>query len=310
MELREKIFVAYCYPDKKWLDRLQPALAELAVAPDIIVWDERKLRASKLWCQELPRILAESKIALMLVSDLFLESDFIRVAKMPARFAAERAAGLHGGWVLITHCRYESAGLDEALAVNDLDRPFDALNVAQRENVAAGIGRKLRKIAGIVEPAKPVETPAEPSFSKTKKSVAENAEEPTLFNEELASEPEPAAKAAPQFLSELSTIIAARRQNTGELRRLARWGMLASLVVIAIALLVVLLTGSLSLLLMIAGFGFFIASMVFALRKRIEFLAQSIVGMRYIRTGISEGSLPERQRAALTQKAMDIVGET
>src|SRR5437870_1290886 len=128
MEQRPKIFVAYCYPDKKWLDRVQPLLAELAEAPDIIVWDERKLRGGKPWRAELAELLAESKIALMMVSDLFLESEFMTRVKLPALLEEARAEGLRDCWVLATHCRYETAGLDETRALNDLDRPFDALN--------------------------------------------------------------------------------------------------------------------------------------------------------------------------------------
>ena len=45
-----------------------------------------------------------------------------------------------------------------------------------------------------------------------------------------------------------------------------------------------------------------------ALRRRLDFLAQSVVGMRYVRTGLCDDTLPERQRTALTKKAREIFG--
>src|SRR5688572_8679284 len=103
MAERPKIFVAYCYAEKKWLDRAQGAFAPLAPAGSIVVWDESHLRR-KNWRAELPLILRECSIAVIIVSELFLESDFIRRARLPALLAKAAEEGLDVRWVLATHC--------------------------------------------------------------------------------------------------------------------------------------------------------------------------------------------------------------
>ena len=76
MAQRRKIFIAYCYPDQKWLARVRAAMEPMA-PEDFTVWDERKFRAGNSWRAELTNVLAECDLAVMLVSDLFLDSDFV-----------------------------------------------------------------------------------------------------------------------------------------------------------------------------------------------------------------------------------------
>ncbi len=158
MAERTNVFIAYCFPEKRWLDRVQAALEPFAGADRCVVWDERKVRTSGTWKAELPEVLATTKVAMMIVSDLFLESDFITRAKLPAMLEREREDGLEICWVLAGQCLFEMAGLKEADLGNRAGLAFDGLGLAQRDTEVAAIARKVAGLLGDESP-RPTDAP-------------------------------------------------------------------------------------------------------------------------------------------------------
>ena len=158
MAERSKVFIAYCFPEKRWLDRVQAELDPVVGNGRCVVWDERKLKSGVMWKTELPEVLATTKVAMMIVSDLFLESDFVTRAKLPALLEVERKNGLDICWVLASHCLFELAGLKEADAGNRVAAALDGLGSSQRDAEAAAIARKVAALLGI-EPPAPTQAP-------------------------------------------------------------------------------------------------------------------------------------------------------
>ena len=155
---RTKVFIAYCFPEKRWLDRVQAELDPVLGNGRCVIWDERKLASGVMWKTELPDVLASTKVAMMIVSDLFLESDFVTRARLPALLEMERKNGLEICWVLASHCLFELAGLKEADAGNRVAAALDGLGSSQRDVEAAAIARKVTTLLGI-EPPAPKEAP-------------------------------------------------------------------------------------------------------------------------------------------------------
>ena len=149
MAERSKVFIAYCFPEKRWLDRVQAAIEPFAGSDRFVVWDERKLKNGIAWKNELPDVLASAKVAMMIVSDLFLDSDFITRAKLPALLEKERESGLQICWVLAGHCLFELAGLKEADMGNRVGSAFDGLGLAQRDAEVASIAKKVAGYLGV-----------------------------------------------------------------------------------------------------------------------------------------------------------------
>ncbi len=147
MEKRPKIFIAYCYPDKKWQERVQSAIASLCWE-DFIVWDERKLRAGSVWRTDFEKAVADSKLAVLFVSDLFLDSELVTRARLPDMLREAHENGrLRLSWILVSHCLYDSAALDPALAANDLSEPLDGVSVSRREAVIGKIAAAIKALA-------------------------------------------------------------------------------------------------------------------------------------------------------------------
>ena len=212
MAERSKIFIAYCFPEKRWLDRVQAELEPVLGNGRCVIWDERKFASGVMWKTELPDVLATTKVAMMIVSDLFLESDFITRAKLPALLEKERESGLEICWVLAGQCLFELVGLKESDAGNRVGSAFDGLGLAQRDAAVAGIAKKVAGYLGVetippkAEPAakKPLLPSAIPQVlepkpvRKKKRNVGpkkawdtETQQEPLLPKEPVAPIPAP-----------------------------------------------------------------------------------------------------------------------
>ena len=197
---RSKVFIAYCFPEKRWLDRVQAELDPVVGNGRCVVWDERKLKTGVMWKTELPEVLATTKVAMMIVSDLFLESDFVTRAKLPALLEVERKNGLDICWVLASHCLFELAGLKEADAGNRVAAALDGLGSSQRDAEAAAIARKVAALLGI-EPPPPAQAPGPKAAAA--RAVPPAAPEPKQVRKKRKSfapktpEPESAQPPAP-----------------------------------------------------------------------------------------------------------------
>jgi len=270
MSDRTGIFIAYCFPEKKWFDRVHAAVKPVVGTESIVVWDERRLRVGAGWKAELSDVLANRRVAMLIVSDIFLESDFITSAKLPALLESEREQGLKICWVLASHCLFETTGLNAADAGNDPNQALDGLGLEKRDAELAAIARSVAQHFGAAAPAA------------------------------LA-----APAATPPALLSLDAAIETRRESIFQFRRLARGLVFAALGVGLLSLPAALL--GLTHFLLLAGFACFIACQALLVRARVDFLGQGLIGMRYTRSGLADETLPSRQREPLVRKAEEII---
>ena len=271
MSARTGVFIAYCFAEKKWFDRVHAAIKPVAAGEGIVVWDERRLRGGGTWKAELSEILAGRKVVIMIVSDIFLESDFVTRAKLPAMLESEREKGLKICWVLASHCLFELAGLDALDAANSINAALDGLGLEKRDAELTEIARQVARRLGTAAPL-PIRPPA----------------------------------TTPPVLQSLDAAIQTRHGTIRDLRRLARGLLLAALGVGLLALPAAML--GLTHFLLVAGFAVFVACQAQLVRARTGFLGQGLIGMRYTRSGLADETLPSRQREPLVRRAEEIVG--
>ena len=271
MSTRSGIFIAHCFPEKKWADRVVTALKPVLASESVTAWDERRLHAGAFWKAELAEIIASRKVALLLVSDLFLESDFVRRAKLPTLLASARADGLKICWVLTGHCLHDLAGLNPADAAHDLHAALDGLGLEKRDIELTKIANHVAQQLGSAPP-------------------------------EQALLPEP----VPPALHTLDTAMLTRHATILQLRRLAYWLLFVALAGALLALPAALL--GLTHFLLLAGFAGFVASQALLVQARVEYLGQGLLCLRYTRSGLADESLPARQRDPLVRRAEEIAG--
>jgi hypothetical protein len=74
--MREKIFVSYSHQDKDWLDRLRRGVGGV-YAKFLDIWSDERIAGGENWRLEIEAAIASSRIALLFISQNFLESQFI-----------------------------------------------------------------------------------------------------------------------------------------------------------------------------------------------------------------------------------------
>ena len=112
---RRHAFISYCHKDELWLDDLRRMLAPLlrngSIA--ITIWDDTKIKNGDRWDDEIQSALAQAGVALLLVSENFLASDYIVGHELPFILNAAKNKELSLLWVLLGDCLYGETEIAE-----------------------------------------------------------------------------------------------------------------------------------------------------------------------------------------------------
>jgi hypothetical protein len=140
---RDKIFISYSHQDDVWLEKLRIILKPLE-REGYPLWDDRQIKPGAKWKEEIEKALASSKIAILLVSKNFINSDFISKEELPPLLEAAEKEGLTIFWIYIGACAYDGAGIDKYQAAHSLKEPLNCLDEPHQDVVFTEIFNKLR----------------------------------------------------------------------------------------------------------------------------------------------------------------------
>jgi len=141
---REEVFFSYSRKDKKWLELFQATLKPFIRANQFSVWDDTKIKAGDIWRNEIKQALASAKVAVLLVSTNFLNSDFIAENELPPLLEAAQNEGLRILLVVVGHSLFEETELGRYQAVNDPSRPLASISAANREKDIVRICKEIK----------------------------------------------------------------------------------------------------------------------------------------------------------------------
>jgi hypothetical protein len=163
---RDQVFFSYSHKDKKWLEVFRAALKPLIKANQLSVWDDTKIKAGDVWRDEIKRALASAKVAVLIVSMNFLNSDFIAEHELPPLLEAAQNEGLRILLVVVGHSLFEETELGRYQAVNDPSRPLASISAASREKEIVRICKEIKAAASSLPTEVFGETPSErpPSY--------------------------------------------------------------------------------------------------------------------------------------------------
>lgn len=145
--MRDQVFISYSHRDKKWLEKLQTMLKPLVRTGSIAVWDDTKIKAGAKWKKEIADALAMAKVAVLLVSHNFLNSDFIAEHELPPLLNAAENEGLVVLWVYVSSCLYDETEIKDYQAAHDISKPLNSLKPAAQEAVLVNVCRKIKDAA-------------------------------------------------------------------------------------------------------------------------------------------------------------------
>jgi formylglycine-generating enzyme required for sulfatase activity len=158
---RDQLFISYSHVDRGWVERLQTMIRPLVRSEALRLWDDSQIPVGAKWKVEIEKALASAKVALLLVSDDFLASEFVTNKELPPLLRAAEEEGLCILWVCLGPCFYEATPIHEYQAVLPPGEPLEALSPVQQKaalkTIAGAIRAALRsEVAAAQVPPAPV----------------------------------------------------------------------------------------------------------------------------------------------------------
>jgi hypothetical protein len=141
--IRERIVILSSHKDQDWLQQLKEFLAPAVRAELISEWEDTQIQPGAQWRDEIQTALSTAKVAVLMVSAGFLNSEFITSEELPTLLQEAKDEGLVICPVIVDHCLYDFSALKDYQAANDVSKPLMALKVAERNNVLLEISRKI-----------------------------------------------------------------------------------------------------------------------------------------------------------------------
>jgi TIR domain len=142
---RDQVFISYSHKDKRWHDNLVMHLKPFLRSGSIVSWSDQQIAQGSEWFKEIQSALANSKVAVLLVSPYFLASDFIHEHELGPLLKEAKQGGVKTLWVPVRDCAYKKTALKDYHAVLDPGTPLAKMMGADRDSAWVTICEKIEK---------------------------------------------------------------------------------------------------------------------------------------------------------------------
>ncbi len=144
---RDKIFISYSHKDKRLFEEFKTMLAPAIRDGIVDVWDDKKIDPGAKWKEEISSALTSAKVAVLLVSQNFLASDFIAKHELRPLLAAAQSKGVTVFWIYFSSCLYEQTEIANYQAAHDVSKALDRFDKPHRQAVFSEVCAKLIRVA-------------------------------------------------------------------------------------------------------------------------------------------------------------------
>lgn len=129
---RDQVFISYNRKDKAWLQKLQTYMRSVERFTGIKIWDDTDITPGSKWEPEIERALQATKVAILLVTQNFFDSDFIQQKEMAYLLDMAQKENVSILWVAVSACTYELTPLKYIQCANNPKMPLDQLSEAMQ----------------------------------------------------------------------------------------------------------------------------------------------------------------------------------
>jgi TIR domain len=137
------IFVSYSQDDRKFCDAFIRMASPLTRYGGIRLWSDSDIQAGKSWKKEIDKALDATSVAVLLVTDSFLDSHFIQTVELPYFIAATKNRGIELMWVLVSDCLWKKTPLGSIQAAFRTAKPIDFLSSSQQKTAWRSVAERV-----------------------------------------------------------------------------------------------------------------------------------------------------------------------
>jgi adenylate cyclase len=138
------VFVSYSHKDADWLAKLKTHLTPF-VRGGVSFWDDTKIRSGDVWREEIKKALQAAKVAVLLVSPDFLDSDFIFKNELPPLLDAAKNRALRVLWVPVSYSSVDETEISKYQAAFSPSRPLKGLSDVEQDRVLVQLCKDIRE---------------------------------------------------------------------------------------------------------------------------------------------------------------------
>lgn len=160
---KPRIFLSYSHSDRQWADRLLIHLR--AIADTVEVWSDSQIAIGEKWSDAIRKATSTADVAILLVSDDYLASEFIARGELPALLESSAQ-----GRTLILPVMLSAAFIDPTSPllniqfVNDPHRPLSELKRSEQDKVLVEVARAIHERLPLLACSRePGKQPADPA---------------------------------------------------------------------------------------------------------------------------------------------------
>jgi hypothetical protein len=144
VHITKPVFISYCHQDKDWLAKLKMFLRPMEDQGLLQVWDDTNIKPGARWADEIKTALDGARIAVFLVTQNFLNSDFIREKEVPVLLKNAQDRGCLIFWVAVSASTVDDSEIGRFQAVNDPQQPLDSLSASEQNRVLKQIYDRMK----------------------------------------------------------------------------------------------------------------------------------------------------------------------
>jgi hypothetical protein len=142
-----RAFVSYSHKDIRHLLEFKRMLAPAIRSGAICLWDDSRILTGANWRREIEVALRSAEIAVLLVTDHFLASEFIANQEFKPLLERAQTNGTSVFWVHVSPAMYEHTDIVMYQAAHDVSKPLSTLARSQRLVAWRDICTRLVQVA-------------------------------------------------------------------------------------------------------------------------------------------------------------------
>ena len=125
--LRNGAFVSYSHKDRQHLERLMTFLRPLMRDGMLKVWDDTQIKLGDNWMEEIEKAISSARVAVLLMSEFFMASDFIEKVELPKLLAAAKNEGARIFIIHLSFSLFKYFPLSQFQSINPPDMPLSKM---------------------------------------------------------------------------------------------------------------------------------------------------------------------------------------